>query len=189
MLSALSRYTTGSMNESYASGVTVTFTPIYKDKFLFVQRHKNDDVLPGYWCFPGGKVHVGETLAVAMERECKEETGLAATGRAFFVDSYLLGKRVGVHFGLEVENDKVSLTDLDDYVWVTHEDELEQYLPRIPGINNHLYYTFQHLQLLRSLDVRLKELKVSDIERRKFERLAWQPLEQFDLVEERFRNK
>lgn len=33
--------------------------------------------LAGYWEFPGGKVHVGESPEVAAVRECLEETGLA----------------------------------------------------------------------------------------------------------------
>lgn len=133
------------MNEAYASGVTVTFTPVYNGKFLFVQRDLNDDVLPGYWCFPGGKVHVGETLATAMVRELAEETGLTPTGRAFFVDSYLLGDRLGVHFAIEVTADKYTLTDLHAGEWVASHTDLARFTPRIPGIDNHLLWITQAL--------------------------------------------
>ena len=44
------------------------------DKLLFLRR-KNDPV-KGEWWFPGGRIRKGETLAEALIREVKEETGL-----------------------------------------------------------------------------------------------------------------
>ena len=159
-----------------ARGVTVTFTPVFGDRFLFVQRQLDDPVLGGYWCFPGGKVHVGETLATAMERECLEETGLQSTGRAFFVDSYLLDDRVGAHFALEVASDVVQLNELQNHAWVRTSAELKKFSPRIAGIENHLQYIFEHLALLRGIPKTLQHA-------------VWRPLTQYDLVEERFINR
>ena len=159
------------MEAATAKGATVTFTPVYQDRFLFVQRHANDDVLPGYWCFPGGKVEVGETLADTIRREMLEEVGLQPAGRAFFVDSYLLGTRFGMHFGVEVSSDQVKLgEDLQDFKWVRSTGELAAFSPRIPGIDNHLHYTLTHLG------------------RYEPSHLAWTPLEQYDLVKHRFLN-
>jgi len=45
-------------------------------EFLIGRRPPNVP-LAGYWEFPGGKVHAGETAAAAAVRECWEETGLA----------------------------------------------------------------------------------------------------------------
>ncbi len=157
------------MNEAYASGISITFTPVYKGRFLFVQRQLDDDILPGYWCFPGGKVHIGETLAVAMKRECLEETALQPTGRTFFVDSYLLDDRVGAHFALEVASDDVILDELENYAWVDTIEHLQPYAPRIPGIDTHLHYIIKRLH------------EASE--------LAWQDLDEYDLVKERFLNK
>jgi 8-oxo-dGTP pyrophosphatase MutT (NUDIX family) len=171
------------MAETHARGVSVTFTPVYKGKYLFVRRQKDDPVLGGYWCFPGGKVHVGETLATAIARECKEETGLDLTGRAFFVDSYLLGERVGTHFAVEVTNNKVTLQELDKYVWVASPDELAQFSPLIPGIQNHLHYVHEHLG---RLDQALAGAHADTHE--SLHSLCWRPIEQFDLVSSRFLN-
>jgi 8-oxo-dGTP pyrophosphatase MutT (NUDIX family) len=161
------------MDAPTATGATVTFTPVCQDRFLFVQRHKNDDILPGHWCFPGGKVEIGETLAGTIERESLEEVGLKPAGRAFFVDSYLLGKRFGMHFAVEVSSDQVTLgDDLQDFVWVTSVTDLAKYYPRIPGIDTHLHYTINHLSRFKTAPD-----------------LAWTPLEQYDLVEHRFLNR
>jgi 8-oxo-dGTP pyrophosphatase MutT (NUDIX family) len=170
----------GSMHESYATGVSVTFTPIFKGRYLFVQREVGDNVLGGFWCFPGGKVHVGETLAAALIRECHEETGLEPTGHAFFVDSYLLDERVGVHFAVEVSSDQVKLHELQAYKWVESVDDLAQFSPRIPGIDTHLHYIIEHLAPLKSAR--------NSKERTRLEKIAWQTLDQFDLVKSRFLN-
>ena len=163
----------GPMEKPTATGATVTFTPFYQGRFLFVQRSSNDDVLPGRWCFPGGKVEIGETLAVTITRECLEETGLNPAGRAFFVDSYLLGKRFGMHFAVEVASDQVKLgEDLQDFTWVMSVADLARFTPRIPGIDTHLHYAITHLERFKHKPA-----------------LAWTPLEQYDLVEHRFLNR
>jgi mutator protein MutT len=157
-----------------AKGASVTFTPVYQDRFLFVQRRADDDTLPGHWCFPGGKIEVGETIPTAIERECREETGLELVGQAFFVDSYLLGQRFGLHFAVKVTSDRVKLgDDLQNFVWVSSAIDLKSYTPRIPGIDTHLHYTVTHLSRFKNVEPEL----------------AWTNLEQYDLVEHRFLNR
>ncbi len=46
-----------------------------QDQFLAGPRG-NDQVLAGYWEFPGGKIKPDETAEQAAIRECLEETGL-----------------------------------------------------------------------------------------------------------------
>ncbi len=161
------------MERTPATGVTVTFTAVHNGRFLFVQRLAGDPILGGYWCFPGGKLEVGETVAAAIERECLEETALALTGRAFFVDSYLLGKRLGLHFAVEATSDQIKLDELQDYAWVSSVTDLARFNPRIPGIDTHLHYIIDHLDRFENID----------------RDLAWSNLEQFDLVEHRFLNR
>jgi 8-oxo-dGTP diphosphatase len=50
---------------------------VHAHKALILKRNQElEDVLPGEWEFPEGKKKMGETLAKAVIRECKEETGL-----------------------------------------------------------------------------------------------------------------
>ena len=46
-----------------------------QDQFLGGPRG-DEQVLAGYWEFPGGKIKSGETPEQAAIRECLEETGL-----------------------------------------------------------------------------------------------------------------
>lgn len=169
-----------------ATGVTVTFALVYQGKLLFVQRHQDDAILGGYWCFPGGRVHVGETIAGALQRECLEETGLSPTGRAFFVDSFLLGERVGLHFALEVDSDAVVLQpdELANYKWISDETELDQFTPRIPGINNHVHYINKRLAMLQQCCDGAAPAVTKCLEA-----LCWQSLEDYNLVPDRYINK
>ena len=45
-------------------------------KFLIVKRAQDDDILPGFWELPGGKLDFGEDPEDGALREIKEETGL-----------------------------------------------------------------------------------------------------------------
>jgi 8-oxo-dGTP diphosphatase len=172
-----------SMADITATGVTVTFTPVFDGQFMFVRRQLNDPVLGGYWGFPGGKVHAGETLASALVRELQEETGLQPTGRAFFVDSYLLGDRVGAHFAVEVTHNNVLLTELETHAWVKSVADLAQFTPRITGIDTHLHYITQRLDLLNKL------AQDAPQNAELLHALGWQSLDEFDLVKKRFLNK
>lgn len=44
------------------------------ERFLLVQRKRPP--LEGYWGLPGGGIELGETVADALRREVREETGL-----------------------------------------------------------------------------------------------------------------
>ncbi len=71
----------------------------HDDRFLVGVRPEGVP-LAGYWEFPGGKVHGGESPAQSAARECLEETGLAvSTGRLLCrtVHDYEHG-RVELHF-------------------------------------------------------------------------------------------
>lgn len=52
-----------------------------QEKFLILQRNKNDNFLPLVWEFPGGGVEKTETIEAALIREIKEETGIDISQR------------------------------------------------------------------------------------------------------------
>ena len=68
-------------------------------KFLIARRLK-DTHLAGFWEFPGGKVHQGETQEAALQREISEELDTAITkAREIFHTAHSYSERiVELHF-------------------------------------------------------------------------------------------
>lgn len=55
-----------------------------RNRFLLVRRANRPE--KGSWCFPGGHVDPGETVADAAQREAKEEAGdIEVEGKPFYV--------------------------------------------------------------------------------------------------------
>ena len=53
---------------------------IEQDRKFLVARRLHGTHLAGYWEFPGGKVHEGETLEQALAREIREELNVGISG-------------------------------------------------------------------------------------------------------------
>lgn len=103
------------------------------ERFLLVQRADDDDIFPGKWQNPGGKVELGERLEEASRRELQEETGIDIDGPLQFVMSYSWQKdkqapvRLGIILLHQLQQDpaKVSVTlcdELQNYGWFTFEE-------------------------------------------------------------------
>lgn len=85
----------------------------------------------GLWSVPGGRVQRGETLADAVRRELREETGLDGEVGEAVGWTELIGRRrhyVVVDFWVAVDPEAtpVAGTDASDAAWVAFED-LEQW--------------------------------------------------------------
>ena len=98
-------------------------------RVLLVRTHKWRDA----WGVPGGKVHYGETVKGALEREFLEETGLSLT-RVFWgpvqeavrsPEFYKEAHFVLLNFIALTDGEAVTLNDeAQDHAWVTPEDAL-----------------------------------------------------------------
>jgi mutator protein MutT len=56
--------------------VEIAVAVVEDDGRFLIGRRAEGGPLAGYWEFPGGKIHPGETPEQAAVRECLEETGL-----------------------------------------------------------------------------------------------------------------
>lgn len=61
------------MEPGTVNAVGVWFYSVSTDRYLYLMR--DDAKHPGSWGLPGGKAESGESLLVAMKRECEEEIG------------------------------------------------------------------------------------------------------------------
>lgn len=61
------------MESNIVNAVGVWFYSQHTQRYLYLMR--NDRRNLGAWGLPGGKVNPGESLYVALERECQEELG------------------------------------------------------------------------------------------------------------------
>jgi mutator protein MutT len=59
--------------------IRVVAALIQENGRLLICQRRRDDSFPLKWEFPGGKVRPGETPAVALERELREELGVRCT--------------------------------------------------------------------------------------------------------------
>ncbi|AYQ31183.1 NUDIX hydrolase [Runella sp. SP2] len=73
--------------------VSVSGIVEYEQKILLVQRSLQQEFLPGYFEFPGGKVDFGEHPEESVVRELKEETGLSVKPSHIFTCRSYLSKQ------------------------------------------------------------------------------------------------
>jgi len=94
------------------------------DQILITQRFDHVH-LPGLWEFPGGKVEAGESLQAALEREIREELGLAIRvhDEFFTVEHDYPTKSVRLHFfNCSIVEGEPQLIEVADLRWVHPQD-------------------------------------------------------------------
>ena len=104
-----------------------------QNRFLLVQRSKNDDIFPGFWQNMGGKIEIGETVEKAITREMREEVGLNLESTPVFLYSYSWKKdkisptKLGLIFLIDlkgtIDKYQVSLCkELEKFGWFNLEE-------------------------------------------------------------------
>lgn len=80
--------------------IVVVAAVIERDGRFLVARRLKDTHLAGYWEFPGGKVHDGETQEGALQREILEElsTGISTPRKIFHTAHSYAERIVELHF-------------------------------------------------------------------------------------------
>jgi 8-oxo-dGTP diphosphatase len=80
--------------------MVVSAAVVERDGFFLVTRRQKGVHLEGYWEFPGGKCAAGESLAVCLARELREELDVdARIGDELFATTHMYPTRaVELHF-------------------------------------------------------------------------------------------
>lgn len=96
--------------------VTVRGIVLHNGKLLCVRLKPYKEHLKrdnSYWCLPGGGLDEGEPLAVGIEREMIEETGVKPViGNLLFVQQFMHGEKDYLEFFFHVANGEEYL-DID----------------------------------------------------------------------------
>ena len=120
--------------------VCVGAIAIDEDDLLLIKRGQG--VAAGFWSVPGGRVEEGETLAEAVVRELREETGIEGVcGELVGVEEVLAE---GFHFvildyavSVLERDDPVAGDDASEAAWVPLADVAE--LPLTEGLAEFLH--------------------------------------------------
>jgi 8-oxo-dGTP diphosphatase len=107
----------------------VTAAVIFKDRSVLITRRKEGETLSGFWEFPGGKLHRGETPQSCLERELREELGITAKAGKILATSehrYDHGVFQIIAIQTEILGGEIRLTVHDRAEWVPI-DELMEY--------------------------------------------------------------
>lgn len=83
-----------------AERIVVVAAVIERNGEFLVARRLEGTHLAGYWEFPGGKVHDGESHEQALQREIVEElnTGVAGLQKIFHTSHAYLERTIELHF-------------------------------------------------------------------------------------------
>jgi len=106
--------------------IDVAAAVILSSNKVLAARRRPKKHLAGYWEFPGGKVEVGETPEVCLERELQEELGIRSRVVGFLGESLFDYETKAVRllaYQVEHLEGEFQLIDHDDLRWL-RVDEL-----------------------------------------------------------------
>ena len=109
--------------------IEVSAAVILRRKKIYIQKRKVGGLMGGLWEFPGGKFEPGESAEQCLNREIKEEMGIALhiDEKLMTVKHSYTRFRVTLHvFLCRIRSGRVSPTQCDEWVWVKRE-ELDTY--------------------------------------------------------------
>ncbi|RRA99212.1 (deoxy)nucleoside triphosphate pyrophosphohydrolase [Larkinella rosea] len=101
---------------------------IWKDGRILLARRGKQKHLAGKWEFPGGKIELGESAEIALERELKEELSIQTRTEDFF--DLNIHHYSSVSIKLQAYNSayisgEICLSDHDKIEWVEIQDLLK----------------------------------------------------------------
>jgi 8-oxo-dGTP diphosphatase len=104
--------------------IVVVAAVIERDGRFLVARRLKGTHLAGYWEFPGGKVHYGETEEGALQREISEEldTGISKTRKIFHTSHSYPEQIVELHFYRAELTGEAQPALGQELRWITREE-------------------------------------------------------------------
>lgn len=131
---------------------TVKATILREGRALILRRAKSNHYGAGIWEFPGGKLEFGESLAEALTREVREETGLSVQlGKLLYAAAPLVGPSrqafIINYECLSAPGQVVLSEEHQDYLWASRS-EMESMLESTILQNLQNNQIFQKLALL-----------------------------------------
>jgi 8-oxo-dGTP diphosphatase len=111
--------------------IVVVAAVIERNGRFLVTRRLTGTHLAGYWEFPGGKVHPGETHEAALQREMLEEldTGISAPEKIFHASHVYADRDVELHFYRAQTTGEPHPLLGQEIRWITRDDFRELPFP------------------------------------------------------------
>lgn len=93
-------------------------------KFLLARRSSNEDVLPGYWGIPGGKIeargNISEILEKELQREVLEEVGIEITDLKYLESHLNESGKLNICFSAQLSSGQPKpLDETEEVGWFT----------------------------------------------------------------------
>jgi 8-oxo-dGTP pyrophosphatase MutT (NUDIX family) len=115
------------MDEKYLYKVINAAIIFNSDKrFLLAKRSMKDDILPGYWGIPGGKVeskgNIPNILEHELKREIKEEVGVEIKNLKYIESHLNESGKLNICFACEIsKGEPKPLDETEEVGWFTLE--------------------------------------------------------------------